>query len=191
MLSISCKRRSIYNPLILPVSLLDLAPTLLNLAGAPSLPGVYGHAFDKVLTDGAEPDPDREVISMIVDREAFPAAMIRRDRWKLIEHHDSATPQLFDLDADPREERDLGADPGHEAIRRDLHARLARYWDPEAAREMVRHDSERFRLLRTANAATNPESPAQWVPSSDMNEIEPWPSAPGPEAQPGGTGTKS
>ena len=38
--------------------------------------------------------------------------MVRTDGWKYVEWL-CAPPQLFDLDADPEEYRDLGRDPGY------------------------------------------------------------------------------
>ncbi len=160
-----------------PTSLLDVAPTFLNLAGGPSLPGACGQPLDQVLPGNADPDPDREVVSMLVDRSRFPACMIRRHQWKLVDHHDSPIPQLFNLDEDPDENRDLGQDPATAEVRRDLRSRLRRYWDPEAALENVRHVDEQSKIIRSANAAALRDPPAQWRPSRSMNEIEEWPPA--------------
>ncbi len=51
------------------------------------------------------------------------ATMLRTERWKYI-HHETFASQLFDLDADPEELRDLGTDPDLENIRRELAGRL-------------------------------------------------------------------
>jgi arylsulfatase A-like enzyme len=47
------------------------------------------------------------------------ATMIRDQRWKYIYHH-CFRPQLFDLQKDPRELVDLGDDPAHETVRRQM-----------------------------------------------------------------------
>ena len=49
--------------------------------------------------------------------------MLRTDRWKFI-LHERFRPQLFDMENDPDELVDLGADPGYESVRRNLHERL-------------------------------------------------------------------
>ena len=51
------------------------------------------------------------------------AYMLRTMRWKYI-LHERFRPQLFDLANDPDEFVDLGADPGYEATRRELHDQL-------------------------------------------------------------------
>ncbi len=55
--------------------------------------------------------------------DACRAWMVRGDRWKYV-HWQDFRPQLFDLESDPRELIDLGADPGHEAIRRQMRDHL-------------------------------------------------------------------
>lgn len=49
--------------------------------------------------------------------------MVRDARWKYV-HWQGFRPQLFDLQADPQEFVDLGADPGHRAQCERMHARL-------------------------------------------------------------------
>ncbi|MET0682409.1 MAG: sulfatase-like hydrolase/transferase [Casimicrobiaceae bacterium] len=51
------------------------------------------------------------------------AFMVRTEDWKYV-HWEGFRPQLFDLDADPREFADLGADPRHDAVRARLRERL-------------------------------------------------------------------
>jgi len=49
--------------------------------------------------------------------------MVRDTRWKYV-HWLDYRPQLFDLEADPNEFVDLGADRTHEAVRARMHAKL-------------------------------------------------------------------
>ena len=51
------------------------------------------------------------------------AWMVRTARWKYVKH-ERFRPQLFDLEADPRELDDLGAGDGHAAVRAELEERL-------------------------------------------------------------------
>jgi arylsulfatase A-like enzyme len=51
------------------------------------------------------------------------AWMVRTERWKFV-HWQDFRPQLFDLFADPQEFEDLGEDPSHEPVRREMRERL-------------------------------------------------------------------
>ena len=55
------------------------------------------------------------------------ATMLRTGRWKYI-FYENFPPQLFDLDNDPHELIDLGADPAHELVRADLERQLFRWF---------------------------------------------------------------
>lgn len=58
--------------------------------------------------------------------------MVRVDRWKYV-HYVGLPPQLFDLESDPLEERDLGESPEHAEVRARCEAALRAVVDPEAA----------------------------------------------------------
>ena len=49
--------------------------------------------------------------------------MVREAGWKYV-HFERFPPQLFDLDADPAEQHDLGVSPDYEAVRERLRGRL-------------------------------------------------------------------
>ena len=58
--------------------------------------------------------------------------MIRHGKWKyvyFVRYPDQ--PQLFDLESDPEELRDLGTDKASQAVRRECHERLLKILDPE------------------------------------------------------------
>ncbi|MBU7579403.1 MAG: sulfatase-like hydrolase/transferase [Porphyrobacter sp.] len=80
-----------------PVSLMDIVPTALVMAGAPSPRGLDGLPLDREATG----QPERKLFW----RYDTVAAM-RQGPWKLLRFPDR-TPQLYDLDADPGEARDL------------------------------------------------------------------------------------
>ncbi len=68
-----------------PVSLLDLAPTLCDLAGAPPLPHAEGLSLKPVLTrKDASPPEDRTIVSMLVDPKSGPQIMVRRGNLKQV-----------------------------------------------------------------------------------------------------------
>ncbi len=55
------------------------------------------------------------------------AWMVRNTRWKYV-HWQGFRPQLFDLQNDPDEYYDLGADPGHEAVRSAMRLHLLEWF---------------------------------------------------------------
>jgi choline-sulfatase len=135
-----------------PVSLVDLYPTFLEGLGVPLDAGerttLPGRSLFSVIRD---PDPARVVFSEYHAAGSVTGAyMIRRGRWKYI-HYVGLAPQLFDLEADPTEARDLGTSEAHVAVREELEAQLRRIVDPERASELAFEDQAR-RLARHGGA---------------------------------------
>jgi choline-sulfatase len=89
-------------------------------------------------------DPGRAVLSEYHDGGSITGyLMLREGRWKYIAYPGFA-PQLFDLDADPFEENDLGLSAAHEEIRRHLHERLCReFGDPQAISDQAFADQQK------------------------------------------------
>ena len=55
--------------------------------------------------------------------------MVRRNAWKYI-HYTGSVPQLFNLDDDPREARNLFRDARWSGVRAELEALLDAWWQP-------------------------------------------------------------
>jgi choline-sulfatase len=109
-----------------PVSLLDLAPTLLGLAGDGA--GAADARLDGESLVGllaGEPDSSRGPVICEYHAEGVtaPAAMIRDGRHKLIVCEGDPD-QLFDLDADPHELCNLADRPEHAAVASTLREAL-------------------------------------------------------------------
>lgn len=125
-----------------PVSLVDCFPTILDAVGCQpderdaDLPG-------QSLWDTANhEDTDRSVLSEYHAVGTQQATFMLRDaRYKYI-HHMGTAPQLFDMQADPDELVDLGADTGYAALCRSYEARLRTSLDPEAVNARVKADQE-------------------------------------------------
>jgi arylsulfatase A-like enzyme len=89
-----------------PVSLIDVGPTLLSLAGLPPLEGAQGHDLSPGIFEGRL-DLDRHVfIEAIPPRRGYQAAVVTRQH-KLIEEAKARSFALYDLAADPGETRDI------------------------------------------------------------------------------------
>jgi arylsulfatase A-like enzyme len=108
-----------------PVSVTDLAPTLLELAGfePPGMPDMDGRSLADLVTGARPSDPDGgyAFAAMIKDRSTSQAARaIVRGKWKLIEAPGGL--ELYDLRKDPGEKKNLAdAEP---AVRDEMKALL-------------------------------------------------------------------
>jgi arylsulfatase A-like enzyme len=93
-----------------PVSTVDLAPTLLELAGAAPLPDVLGTSLVPLL-HGGPLERETVVTELYLRKETFTA--VRGAGWKLLLRGEEEKPAgLWDLRADPGERRNLAAEPG-------------------------------------------------------------------------------
>lgn len=106
------------------VSLFDLGPTVLELAGAAVPAWMEAQSLMPFLVDGPHAEGRRYVFAehardAILTETAF-MTMIRDRHWKLVTFVDSTEGQLFDLEADPDERRDLWSAPACASVRRDL-----------------------------------------------------------------------
>lgn len=89
-----------------PVSLIDLYPTLMDMAGAKGRADADGESLMPQLTEGAVRSRDWAFAEYNGDRCNTGVYMLRRGRFKYI-HHEGYPAQLFDLSTDPWEEHDV------------------------------------------------------------------------------------
>jgi arylsulfatase A-like enzyme len=90
------------------VYLLDIYPTLCELAGIAVPTDIDGRGFRVVLEGKSEKAREALFFSYLGVQRA-----LRDARWKLIRYPRVDVTQLFDLQEDPDEIRDLAADPAH------------------------------------------------------------------------------
>jgi choline-sulfatase len=123
----------------IPVSLVDLAPTLVSLAGAPPMPGQDGQDLSPLLRGGINSGDhqtweERPVFCELLGGNGSPRRMIRYKQYKL-NYYDDFPPQLFDLHEDPNEQRDLLAQEEYSELIRELTEMLFEHWDPEQIKQ--------------------------------------------------------
>lgn len=113
------------------VSLVDLLPTLRDLAGMESAPGLPGQSLRTV----AEQDPHEPTRTVFAEyhHTGMPQAgfMLKRGPYKLCHYVGHEAPQLFRPDRDPDEIHDLATDPAHAEARTACEAALHELIDPE------------------------------------------------------------
>ncbi|MHC4878787.1 MAG: sulfatase family protein [Planctomycetota bacterium] len=116
------------------VANIDVAPTLLELAGLDVPAWIDGRSFRRLLADPATLDKwSPTLLYEYYWEPSFPQTpttfALRRDRYKLIQYHGIwDTDELFDLEADPHESANLINSPTHQKLvnemRRQLHQQL-------------------------------------------------------------------
>ena len=140
------------------VEAIDLVPTFIEATGAPSADHrLEGRSLIPFL-HGAHPEDWRTAVFSEIDYAFYAARqaldvgvsdargyMLRTDRWKYV-HFRHFPPQLFDLENDPDEFRDLGRDEAYENVRREMHDRLLHRLT--ARKNRVTMTDESIRALR-------------------------------------------
>ncbi|MEZ5650086.1 MAG: sulfatase-like hydrolase/transferase [Burkholderiaceae bacterium] len=118
----------------------DFFPTIIEAVGGASHAedaGLPGRSLFAI-ADGAE--PDRTAFSEYHAAASITANYMLRDgRFKLV-YFVGMPAQLFDLEADPDETRDLAGDPVHVEGLNALLAKLRAICDPEEIDQRARHD---------------------------------------------------
>jgi arylsulfatase A-like enzyme len=118
-----------------PVSSVDLYPTLLELAGAkvPESMDIDGKSIVPLLKGGTI--PERDLIwhyPHYGNQGGDPSSIIRRGKWKLIHYYETGEDELYDISADISEKNNVAAQ--HPDIVKDLHTRLFSYLESTGAR---------------------------------------------------------
>lgn len=128
-----------------PISLIDLARTIIALAGAEESSDLDGKDISALLTSDTD-NPNGIAISEFFAVGATAGSrMLRKGHWKLIFHNGEA-PELFDLSSDPNELDDLASDPSHKHMRDELLAILLDNFVPDEVDKRVL-DSQRKRRI--------------------------------------------
>lgn len=124
-----------------PVSHVDVTPTLLAWVGAEDqsptdLPG-------RSLLDVSRLDAGRPVFSEYHANWSVDGTFMLRDgRYKYIEHI-GASPQLFDVLADPAECNDLARDAANAGLLTEYRARIREHFDPDEVDARAKADQDR------------------------------------------------
>jgi choline-sulfatase len=151
------------------VSLADIAPTLLDLASAPA-----PRAMDGVSLLAPPTSVDREIYSETnYPRLAgwSPLRSLVSGRWKMVR---AAPPEVFDLDADPSESRNVAGERSAIASAMERRAREIEGEGRHAAATPTADVQERLRSLGYVAAAPGPVAAADPASPSPAREIAAW-----------------
>ncbi len=151
------------------VSLVDVLPTLVEIAGGDldhlASPVDGRSLLPHLLGQGGHDDVSGEYLA---EGAVAPLVMLRRGRWKFI--HSPADPdQLYDLDADPEELRNLAGEAAAAGRLAEFRAEVARRWDLAGLDRAVR-DSQRRRRLVDAALMTGVTKPWDYQPFRDATK---------------------
>jgi choline-sulfatase len=133
------------------VSLVDLLPTLVELAGTetPVVARLDGHSLVPLLQGPAGLAADTVFAEILGEGAIAPCLMIRRGPHKFI-YSEPDPDQLFDLVADPDEGHNLAGQPEYETLRQRFRAEVLARWDPPALHRQVLASQRRRRLVDQA-----------------------------------------
>jgi choline-sulfatase len=117
-------------------SLIDVGPTLLDMAGAEALSGAEGRSFRAFLEGGDTSRWPNEAFAEYGGAHGdAPSAMLRTGPWKLIYFDETKSCQLFHLEDDPGELVDRAKETACREIVRDGLRKIHSRWSPEKMRE--------------------------------------------------------
>ena len=138
-----------------PVSLVDLYPTLLELAGG-SLPpilaeGLDGHSLVPLLK-GRPADFQGGGVFCEFEGEGWnhPRCFLREGDMKYVYNHSGAH-ELYNLRADHQEMKNLLFDPAHASESGRLRARIESFWEPAAIEREVLRTQARQKIAFNRN----------------------------------------
>ena len=162
-----------------PVSLVDIHPTLAELAGTKAPGDLDGESLLPIAGGETRREPVR--IEYAAETSVAPIVTIRRGRWKYT--HCAPDPDLlFDLAADPRELSNLAGEASAAAVLKEFGALRDQYWDLDAYDVTVRQSQLR-RLTVYGALRKGTYTPWEFVPRRDesnrfmrnhmdLNEVE-------------------
>ncbi|MEM7120155.1 MAG: choline-sulfatase [Pseudomonadota bacterium] len=142
------------------VSLVDLFPTLLDLASGGNPPDlatpIEGRSLVPLAQGGAPADDDDTVYAEIAAEGCVkPGAMVKRGSHKFI-HCEADPPMLFDLASDPQELNNLADNPAWADVVTSMKAAVDAKWDLQRWEADVEESWHRRRMIYATFEKGNP-----------------------------------
>jgi len=153
------------------VANIDIAPTILDMAGVDNMPKQFeGLSTLPVALGESTGDGRKTLLYEYYWEFNFPQTpttfALRTTRYKYIQYHGVwDTEELYDMQDDPREMRNLITDPAYEGIvetmRRDLYELLAS--SPSGAVVAFTEKYKEGAVLRSADGPSEGKFPGRWI----------------------------
>ena len=148
------------------VSLIDLAPTLLSVAGGNpgelAVDALDGHDLCDLMAGNHNTWADTAYSENLAEGAMAPILMVRKGPFKYIAS-DIDPPQLFDLVNDADECNNLAEDPAHRDTRNSLSILATDCWNSKLLHEKVKASQRRRLFLRNA-LAQGSQTPWDYTP---------------------------
>ena len=151
------------------ISSLDLNATMLDLLGCPALPYSDGRSLVPMMKEGK--DWENVTFSEYCTDDGYAFRMIRRDNFKLNYYHGWPV-QLFDLENDPMEEKDLANDPEYAEIKHSLTKELLDGWNPVHIRQRIVEKQQLQGIITDWAYSVNPKDQFRWKLDPEMDYLE-------------------
>ena len=154
------------------VSLLDLAPTLLDIAGISSdqiVTPMHGHSLVDVITEKSTDWPDQVLAEYSAEAAEAPMIMIKRGSYKYIQS--SGDPSiLYDLKTDPDELTNLSNNPSSSDLVHGFQQEVISRWELTELDNKIRQSQRQRKLVSSALAKGQREN-WDYTPKADYSRL--------------------
>jgi len=128
------------------VSLIDLLPTLVELANGAPVTASDGHSLVPLLNGETDGWPDVALSEYLAEGVIAPCLMIRRGNYKYI-FNEFDPPQLYDVTADPHELNNLAGQTAYMAVERGFEREREQQWQSADLRTAIIASQRRRQLV--------------------------------------------
>jgi choline-sulfatase len=153
------------------VSLVDLLPTLLDLAtdGSPTdlVEPVDGHSWSGMLHGEDDSRPDEAMVEFTAEGAIAPCLILRKGPYKYV-YSEPDPGMLFNVENDPGEQVNLCGNPEHAAVEQEMLADILGRWDPQEIKQDIIESQQRRHFIQGVMMSGRP-APWDYQPLRDAS----------------------